>query len=177
MTDTLIETDGLSLRTADPADEPFLAEVYASTRAAEMARVPWSFEQRRAFLAMQHRAQHTDYHGRYPDASFDVVLLGAQPIGRLYVYRGAEEHWVIDIALLPPFQGRGIGSRLLRSVLLGARAAAVPVRLHVEAGNPAAALYARLGFTGRPAAEVDAGFELYRELEWWPPAGPGETSP
>jgi ribosomal protein S18 acetylase RimI-like enzyme len=172
LTDTLLETDGLSLRTAGADDEGFLAKVYASTRAAELARVPWSDEQRRAFLAMQHRAQHTDYHGRYPEASFDVVQLGVQPIGRLYVDRGPKEHWVIDIALLPAFQGRGIGGRLLTWVQTGARAEAVPVRLHVETCNPAAALYRRLGFTARPAVEVDAGFEVYQELEWWPPATP-----
>jgi ribosomal protein S18 acetylase RimI-like enzyme len=167
LTETVLETAGLSLRAAGPLDEPFLAKVYASTRAAEMARVPWSDEQRRAFLAMQHKAQHADYHGRYPGASFDLILLGAEAIGRLYVERCPTAHWVIDIALLPAFQGRGIGSRLLRWLLEGAEAADVPVRLHVEIGNPAAALYRRLGFTTRPAVEV---FGFYRELEWWPPA-------
>jgi ribosomal protein S18 acetylase RimI-like enzyme len=169
LTDTLLETDGLSLRTAGPDDEAFLAKVYASTRAAEMARVPWSDEQRRAFLAMQHRAQHTDYHGRYPEASFDLIVLGAQAIGRLYVDRGPNEHWVIDIALLPAFQGRGFGGRLLHWVQAGAQAADVPVRLHVEPGNPAATLYRRLGFTARPVVEVGDGFEIYEEMEWWPP--------
>jgi ribosomal protein S18 acetylase RimI-like enzyme len=163
----IADTAGLTLRAAGPDDEVFLAKVYASTRAAEMAAVPWSDDQRRAFLAMQHRAQHSDYHGRYPDASFDLVILAAQLVGRLYLDRGDREHRVIDIALLPEFRGRGIGTRLLDGVLAGAQAAEVPVRLHVEAGNPAAALYRRLGFTDVPPLEDD-GFQIYQEMEWWP---------
>lgn len=167
MSDLIVETAGLSLRAAGPDDEAFLAKVYASTRAAEMALVPWSDEERRSFLCMQHRAQHTDYHGRYPDASFDLVVLRAQAVGRLYLHRGDREHRVIDIAILPEFQGQGIGTRLLGGVLAGAQAAEVPVRLHVEDGNPAAGLYRRLGFIDIPAAE-DEGFHFYHEMEWWP---------
>jgi ribosomal protein S18 acetylase RimI-like enzyme len=167
MTDIIAETAGLTLRAAGPDDEAFLAKVYASTRAAEMAAVPWSDADRRAFLAMQHRAQHTDYHRRYPDASFDLVVLRAQLVGRLYLDRGEREHRVIDIALLPEYQGQGIGTRLLDGVLAGAQAAHVPVRLHVEAGNPAAGLYRRLGFTDIPSAE-DEGFQIYHEMEWSP---------
>lgn len=39
------------------SDEQFLTELYASTRAAEMAIVPWESEQKRAFLKMQFEAQ------------------------------------------------------------------------------------------------------------------------
>jgi ribosomal protein S18 acetylase RimI-like enzyme len=164
-------TAALTLRAAGPDDEAFLAQVYASTRAGEMAAVPWSDDERRAFIAMQHRAQHTDYHGCYPDASFDLVMVGAQAVGRLYLHRGEREHRIIDIALLPPFRGQGIGTRLLDGVLAGAQAAGVPVRLHVEAGNPAAALYRRLGFVEVPAPEDETGFEIYHEMEWLPRIG------
>jgi ribosomal protein S18 acetylase RimI-like enzyme len=167
MIDTL--ADDLTLRASGAGDEPFLAAVYASTRADELAPLPWSDDQRRAFLAMQHRAQHTDYHGRYPHASFDVVLLGPDAIGRLYIDRGVAEHRVIDIALLPDFRGRGIGGRLLDTVLAGAGAALVPVRLHVEGGNRAITLYRRMGFVAVPTTEEGWPSELYHELEWWPP--------
>jgi ribosomal protein S18 acetylase RimI-like enzyme len=97
--------------------------------------------------------------------------VGAQAVGRLYLHRGEREHRIIDIALLPPFRGQGIGTRLLDGVLAGAQAAGVPVRLHVEAGNPAAALYRRLGFVEVPAPEDETGFEIYHEMEWLPRIG------
>ena len=119
---------------------------------------------------MQHRAQHIDYHGRYPDASFDLVLLGAQAVGRLYVHRGPEEHRVIDIALLPAFRGRGIGRRLLRGCWparqAAPRACSPPRRGRQPRRRPVPAP----GFHRRAVADDDPGFEIYQELEWWPPA-------
>ena len=57
----------VALRPVTDADEPFLREVYASSRADELSVVPWSDEQRAAFLDMQYRAQTTDYHRRFPE--------------------------------------------------------------------------------------------------------------
>ena len=47
----------ISLRPVQPADAPFLLEVYASTRTSEMALVPWTDEQRHAFISSQFAAQ------------------------------------------------------------------------------------------------------------------------
>jgi ribosomal protein S18 acetylase RimI-like enzyme len=76
------------------------------------------------------------------------------------VLRAPGEIRVVDLALLPPWRGRGIGGRLLRELLAEAAAAGLPVRVHVERTNPALRLYARLGFA--PAAELGP----YLRLEW-----------
>lgn len=52
------------------------------------------------------------------------------------------EHFYLDDAL----QGRGVGGAVLRLLLAEADAAAVPVRLGVLKGSPAARLYQRHGF-------------------------------
>src|SRR3712207_8583920 len=41
----------------EPSDDEFLLDVYASTRSEELAPVPWTDEQKRAFLRMQFDAQ------------------------------------------------------------------------------------------------------------------------
>ncbi len=92
-----------------PDDAAFLTEVYASTRADEMARLDWHEAQKRAFLRMQFEAQHKDYTARYRGARFDIIELDREPVGRLYVDRRKREIRVIDIALLPAYRGRGIG--------------------------------------------------------------------
>ena len=43
----------LTLRPCTDDDLPFLLEVYASTRADEMAIVPWTDEEKQAFVRMQ----------------------------------------------------------------------------------------------------------------------------
>jgi ribosomal protein S18 acetylase RimI-like enzyme len=154
--------EGVTLRPVREEDAEFLFRVYAGTRVEELAVVPWSEEQKEAFLRMQFRAQDTDYHRSYPDAAFLVIESDGAPAGRLYVHRRRNEIAVVDVALVPEYRGRGIGGALLRGLMAEAAAAGLPVRLHVERFNPAQRLYARLGF--RPLA--DHG--VYLLMEWRP---------
>ena len=136
----------VTLRPVTDEDLPFLLRVYGSTREEELAEVPWTAEQRDAFLRQQFEAQHAWWREHYTGASFDVVLVDGQPAGRLYVDEWAREIRIVDIALLSVHRGRGVGSRLLQRVLDRGDAAGKPVSIHVERMNPALRLYQRLGF-------------------------------
>jgi len=152
----------VSLRPEVPEDRLFLYKLYASTRADEMKLVPWDDSQKAAFLWMQFDAQATHYHRYYPNASFEVILLDGQAVGRMYIDRTGDEILLIDIALLPQYRGGGIGGRLLHELLSEAEAQGKPVRIHVERENPAMHLYARLGFQ----KIEDKG--IYYFMEWRP---------
>ena len=138
----------------------FLREVYTSTRAEEMAMVPWSEEQKAAFCLMQFNAQHSHYQKYHPTASYDVIERGGQGIGRLYVERGEREINIIEITLLPPYRGAGLGTRLLKELQEEARAAGKVLTIFVEKFNPALRLYQRLGF--QPVEDK----EVYLLMEW-----------
>lgn len=155
---------GLSLRPVTDADRPFLYQVYASTREEELAPVPWTPQQKEAFLRMQFEAQSRDYQANYADASFDLVLLDGEPVGRFCVLRRPREITVIDIALLPPGRGRGIGAYLLGGLIEEGGRSGRPVVLTVEKFNRARRLYERLGFVH----EQDLG--VYDLLLWRPAA-------
>lgn len=141
-----MSTPEVSLRPAGDADLEFLFQVYAATRTEELAQVPWSAEQKEAFLRQQFGAQHAWWHEHYTGTTFDVVLVGGVPAGRFYVHRGPTDIRVVDIALLPAFRGSGTGGRLLEEVFAEADAAGKQVSIHVEKFNPARRLYERLGF-------------------------------
>ena len=160
----------IQLRPIRPEDQPFLHQVYASTRAEELAQVDWDDEQKNNFLAMQFNAQHSHYMEHFPDASFQVILREEVPVGRLYVDRRSDEIRVIDIALLPDFQREGIGSGLLKTLLAEAGNSCLPVRIHVERNNPAMSLYDRLGFR----QIEDQG--VYLLMEWTPGSGQANTA-
>jgi ribosomal protein S18 acetylase RimI-like enzyme len=151
----------VTLRPARPEDEPFLYQLYAGTRAAELAALDWSGAQREAFLSLQFRAQQAHYAG-YPNADPQIIVEVDRAIGRLLVSRLADEIRLVDIALLPQWQGRGIGAALIQQLLDEAERLGKPVRLHVEKSNPAQRLYRRLGFT--PLADIG----LYYLMEWQP---------
>lgn len=154
----------IRLRPAGDDDLPLLYRVYAGTRTDELAPVPWSDEQKAAFLRFQFDAQHRYYREHFPDAAYDVIEAGGEPVGRLYVDRRPDEIRLIDIALLPEHRRRGLGGRLLAELLDEARRAGKPVRIHVETSNPALSLYRRLGFT-----EVEEQ-GVYYLMEWRPKA-------
>lgn len=136
----------IGLRPIAPADRAFLCSVYAGTRAEELALVQWSDAQKQAFVAMQFDAQHSYYQQHYPRASFDLLLLDGQPIGRLYVARHSSEIRIVDIAIVPAYRGQGIGSAVLAALLAEGARAGLPVTIHVERFNRALRLYERLGF-------------------------------
>lgn len=136
----------ITLRAASDEDEAFLREVYASSRAQELAMVPWNDEQREAFLRMQFDAQHSYYHAQFPEASYQVILREAEPIGRIYVLRKDEEIRVLDITVLAQHRGGGVGTSLMRELLHEADRDGKTVNIWVESYNPSRILFERLGF-------------------------------
>ena len=151
---------GLTFRRVVDADLPFLARLYASTRAEELSIVPWSQQEKDEFLSMQFRAQHTEYRKSYASADWLVAMRAGQDVGRLYLQREVDYHGVIDITFLPEHRSKGLGSALLRDLMDEAAAAGKPVSIYVEKFNPAMRLYRRLGFT----TEADAG--VYDRMRW-----------
>ena len=136
----------LTLRPLTDADMPFLLALYATTREAELRQVPWTPEQKAAFVQQQFWAQHQHWQENYTDTSWDVIERGGEPVGRLYVARWPDDIRIVDIALVPEQRGGGIGTGLIRALFAEGDASGRKVSIHVEIFNPARRLYERLGF-------------------------------
>jgi len=150
----------LSLRPSESADKTFLETVYAETRRSELAIFNWSLEQENAFFKMQFSLQNKAYEMQFPDADYTVVELKKMPIGCLIVERAGEIK-LVNIALLPEFRSRGIGTFLLRQLQDEAKAAGKPLILHVLKTNERAInLYQRHGFA------IDGSDELHLAMRW-----------
>jgi GNAT superfamily N-acetyltransferase len=127
----------ITLRLATAGDLEFLFSLLRASLGPYVVQTfgPWDdAEQRARFLAATDPATHR------------VVELDGRPVGCLAVRRLPDEVRLNRVLLLPEFQNRGIGTRLVREVLDEARAAGLPVRLRVFRVNPASRLYERLGF-------------------------------
>lgn len=136
----------LSFRPENKNDEAFLFNLYASSRAWEMAQVDWSASEKLAFLSMQFNAQRKHYAAHYGDSDFLIILEADTPVGRLYLQDRGEEIRIVDITLIPEKRGGGIGTVILKDLQEQAGAAGKKLGIHVEQYNPAKALYERLGF-------------------------------
>ena len=137
----------IRLRPVTPDDESFLLEVYASTRADEMALLPWPDEQKQAFVLTQFSAQQQHYQKTYPDANHDIILFNDRMVGRLYVARLGTEIRIVDITIHPRDRNRGIGSNLLGRLVVEASVCGKPLRIYVESFNPSLRMFERLGFS------------------------------
>lgn len=151
------------LRPVVDTDREVLYRCYASTRAEELSVVDWTDAQKEQFLRMQFHAQSVHYDKYYPNATFQLILVDDEPAGRLSVDRWAKEIRIVDITLLPPFRGRGVGGALLQALIDESTAAGKPLSIHVEKQNPAMALYRRLGF--RAVGEVGVYDLMERPVE------------
>lgn len=134
---------GIAYRGETEGDLPFVFALYATTRADEVAASGWPQAMQDAFLAQQHRAQHSWYRATYPDGEWLIVERAGAPIGRLYLAGDMGMAMIVDISLLPEARGTGLGTAILKDLLAGETR---PVQLHVEKRNPARRLYERLGF-------------------------------
>lgn len=148
------------LRAFGPDDHDFLLEVYASTRAEELALVPWTSEQKEMFVRSQFAAQQDHYVQKYPGASHDIIMVNGRAVGRLYVARLDQEIRIVDITVLPSERNRGIGTYLIEQLLDEAKRDGKVTRIYVEEFNPSLRLFERLGF----AVTEQHGFHLL--LQW-----------
>jgi ribosomal protein S18 acetylase RimI-like enzyme len=155
----------LAVRPALPQDEIFLYELYAAVRGPEFALAPITPTQREHLIRMQFRGQMSTYTQMYPNSCYHIVLLDGKPIGRLWVAPGDGEFHLVDIAVHPSLQSKGIGTVLIQRLQQEAAKARLPIRCCVFRFNPGSLrFHQRLGFT------IVREDQMYYFLEWRPVA-------
>ena len=153
----------VELRPVSESDNEFLLSVYTSTRAEELAQVEWAEGQQEMFIRWQFDLQRREYDTRFPDADYRVIIVDAQPAGRIWVGADSEQIRLLDIGLLPEFQNRGVGTALLERLKTEAQNAGKALRHMVFVlNNNAERFYERLGF------KKIEDFGAYKHMEWRP---------
>jgi GNAT superfamily N-acetyltransferase len=158
-------TDGgtVELRPVTEADDPFLLSVYASTREQELAQAEWVEGQKEMFLRWQFDMQRREYDARFPHPVYNVIVVDDQPAGRIWVGSDDEQIRLLDIALLPQFQNRGVGTALVQRLMSQAATRGKVLRHMVFVlNNNAERFYERLGF--KRIEDLGA----YKHMEWDP---------
>ncbi len=153
----------LAVRPVVPQDEIFLYELYSEIRTPEFAHAPITASQREYLIRMQFRSQMSAYSQQFPNSVCHVVLLDGNPIGRFWVARREDDFYLVDIALSPKLQSKGIGTVLIQRLQQEAIQANLPIRCSVFRMN-----------TGSLRFHKRLGFGVIREdqmqyfLEWQP---------
>ena len=135
----------LTVRPATLDDVDFLCHVLYLTHVQDY---PECVAQPEEAWAESLRAAHThDLQGKVKASTLYVIQVGTERVGRLRVVRTTERHELAGIQIVPDYQGQGIGTSIITTILQEASERAVAVELRVNKDNPdAERLYARLGF-------------------------------
>lgn len=154
------------LRAERPGDETFLFTLFRSHMLAEIAMMPVDQATREALVRMQFQSQTSTYRAQFPDARFDIMEVGNEPIGRIVVDPGGEAGCIVDFALLPDSRGQGRGTAIMAAVLAWFAPLGRPMRCKVLMYNePSARMCRRVGF------EQIGADPPFLQLEWRPLLG------
>jgi ribosomal protein S18 acetylase RimI-like enzyme len=138
----------IELRPAGSEDYDFIFNVHCAAMHASVERV-FGWDQ--------------DWQARYFREQFDTVARqiirhdGAE-IGSISVEEKSTGFVLNSIAILPEYQGFGIGTSLIRRLQQRASTRGLPVTLQVLRGNPALRLYERMGF--QVIGETDTHYRM-----------------
>jgi len=158
---TACAMEAVSQRRARPEDEALRFELFAAEKASELERIGLAEAQYRSLLEMQYRGRALSYAAQYPEVEEWIVCTQAgSGIGRYLLAKTAKGIRLLDLAVLPQWRGRGIGTGVLQELAQRSCVAEVAFSLRVVKGNQATRLYARLGF------QVIAEDEISYEMVW-----------
>ncbi|WP_403022397.1 GNAT family N-acetyltransferase [Salinibacterium sp. GXW1014] len=149
----------VTLTPATPEDDAFINGVIAASRADNFAALEPELRER--VLALQVSAQRRHYLAAHPTASDHVLRSAGHPVGRALLSTAAEAITVVDIAVVPPRRGEGIGTAAIQLISERSDHLGVPLRVRAWA-NDGALLnwYSGLGFVA--GAESSTHIELVR---------------
>lgn len=126
----------ISLRAAKEEDYEFLYRLHRETLRDAIDQT-WGWDE-------GWQAHH--FREKFDIARKKIIQQDDIDIGCLEVRDKGDHIFIAYIALMPPYQNQGIGSKLIEAVLDEAHRRNVPVELKVLRRNPAHTLYRRLGF-------------------------------
>lgn len=145
----------VTLRPETPEDEAFRLALFRASRGPGWNQIALPPDMLTTIMTQQFLAQTQGYRADYPDARLEIIMVDGIDVGRMATDRRADALHLIDIAMTPPWRGRGVGAAILRGLMDEAQAQGLPLTLQVARDNFAAQrLYHRLAFVATAANET-----------------------
>ncbi len=126
------------LRQVTDADYDFLYQLHVVTIRSSV-EATWGWDD---------SFQEKYFRTRWNPSERQIIVVDGTDVGTVTLKWRPTELILALIQVHPDYQGRGLGTSVMRDIISFAHARALPVVLHVLKANPnAQRLYARLGFT------------------------------
>lgn len=138
----------VEIRPLTPADAPFVWEALYHAIYVAAGDVPPA----REIVQQPEIARYARHFGQQTGDVGVIALMEGQPVGAAWL-RLMHGYGFVDaetpeltIAVLPPYQGQGVGTQLMIQLFVAATPYYRQISLSVTWDNPARRLYERLGF-------------------------------
>jgi ribosomal protein S18 acetylase RimI-like enzyme len=126
----------VSLRPASPDDAEFVNTLTRTVMLDYVSKTWSSTEERDAYFEKN----------KLDLATTRIIQLDGKDVGRISVIRSSTDVLIDNIHVLPQYQSKGIGSKVIQETLDEASEEGLPVSLQLLRSNPVKSLYERLGF-------------------------------
>jgi len=114
----------------------------------------------RQFGNFDEKMQDDFFAKSWKPETHQILMSGGSEVGYCYIEYFPDHIFAHELVLLPEFQGKGIGSKMLSKVIEEAKAKNIPIKLQVLKENQAQHLYRKLGFkdTGTTDTHIEMEF-------------------
>lgn len=136
----------LSFRRENGTDSVFLEKLFFACNRQQFASIapPGMLN---VILKQQFNAQSIGYKSQFPSADGYVILFHKLPIGRLMLNLNENTLLLVDIAITPSSQQKGLGTQIMCALIRYATSEKLELELSVSINNATAlAFYIKLGF-------------------------------
>lgn len=141
----------MDVRPAANSEEADLFEIHRTVFRSHIEQI-WDWDE---------RWQRSNFATELASSTTSAIRIDALIVGYVQFRDEGNRIYVQNIALLPDFQSKGIGTRLIKELQAQAAARGVPLELGVFRSNaPARRFYERLGF------ERACDTETHTEMSW-----------
>ena len=127
----------VTTRAIGPEDSEFAFQTKKAALGPYVAQV-WGWDD---------RVQREQHARRYATQNVEIVECSGQDVGLIATVRNSDELVLNQLFILPPHQGKGIGTACMLRLIDEARTSGIPIRLRVLKVNiRGVAFYENLGF-------------------------------
>jgi len=98
------------------------------------------------YVEQSHEWDETLFDKYFEPEKVSIIQVDGKDIGMLTVEHLENHIYLGDIQIDEAYQGKGIGSNILKSLIKKAQQSTLPIKLKVLKVNPARNLYERFGF-------------------------------
>ena len=135
--------DQFSCRTESREDEPFIRGLMMETLVDQLGASSWPDSIREPVLDAQYRVRRQGFRMSAGDKPGTLVLVNGEPVAWYVAADLEDEIRLVNLMVLRKHRGKGIGSAVLRKLVMASKALTLSVAMN---NQRAFDLYTRMGF-------------------------------